>query len=323
MRKTAGFALCFLFWPAAAQPGPSFDCAKSTTPIEKAICADSKLAAADRELATVYGALLATLGGAAKDHLASDQVRWISYRDACAGDPDSCLPDRLQDRTDFLKQVSDGSYPFVSEHAIEQHRKVKNITFTVDARYPQFDGPSVDFSAVNRKFADDAAKGAAELNRNTGVVVGTEQEWLYEQSFTLLRPSANAVSVSVSSSIFAGGAHPNSGTEATLVDLRSGKALAPEDVFAPGEGWLKEMLRLVTADLQRQFKERPGFDNALEPATLGKLLKEPGHYLYKKEHLKLTFNNYEVGPYVNGQYVVEIPYGKLRPLMRANGPLSP
>ena len=94
-------------------------------------------------------------------------------------------------------------------------------------------------------------------------------------------------------------------------------------MFAPGEGWLKEMLRLVTADLQQQFKERPGFDNALEPATLGKLLKEPGHYLYKKEHLKLTFNNYEVGPYVNGQYVVEIPYGKLRPLMRANGPLSP
>ena len=56
MRLRAAAVLALL-WPGLALAQPSFDCAKASTPVERAICGSTKLAAADRELATVYGAL--------------------------------------------------------------------------------------------------------------------------------------------------------------------------------------------------------------------------------------------------------------------------
>ena len=78
---------------ALAQERPSFDCAKASTKVERAICGNAELAKADRELAAAYAALAAKLSGAAKDHLASDQARWAANRNrGCA----SAFPVRVK-----------------------------------------------------------------------------------------------------------------------------------------------------------------------------------------------------------------------------------
>ena len=74
--------------PAGAQNGPSFDCAKASTVVERTICKSPELAKADRDMAAVYAALVGKLSGAARDHLIKDQVRWIGNRGpACSDGP--------------------------------------------------------------------------------------------------------------------------------------------------------------------------------------------------------------------------------------------
>lgn len=312
--------------PAVAQGGPSFDCAKASNAVERSICKTSELAKVDREMTAVYSVLTAKLGGPAKDHLAKDQVRWIGNRNrACAADADAiadCLKVRYAARIANLKVIADGVYPFISEHALYKVGKVGKITYSIDARYPQFDGTTADFAAVNRTFADDAKKSDEDSTPKSNSEVDHEQVWSYEQAFVLHRPSASAITVALDFYGFSGGAHGFGGTVCMLVDLRTGKSVEPEGVFAPGDAWLKQMVGIVTADLKKQFVKNPGFDDALEPATLAEMLRDPGHYCWRADRLELIFNAYDVGPYSAGAYQVVVPYGRLRPLFRSDGPLA-
>ncbi len=87
--------------PALAQNGPSFDCAKASTAIERAICKSPELAKADREMAAAYAVLVGKLSGAAREHLIKDQLRWVNDWQACNADTalmEQCLAGRNRDR---------------------------------------------------------------------------------------------------------------------------------------------------------------------------------------------------------------------------------
>jgi len=329
MRRFVATALVFAVVasaPVMAQSGPGFDCSKASNVIERAICKNAELAKADRDMAAAYAALAARLSGAAKEHLVKDQVGWIVARNrACRGDAEEiagCLTTRYANRLATLETSGDGIYPFVSEHAIYKAGKLGKISYSIDILYPQFDGTSADFSAVNQRFADNANKAAAEGTPSSDPGIDRKQEWTYEQGFRLHRPSANAVTVAVTFYGFSGGAHGYGATLCSLVDLRTGRLAGPEGAFAAGDQWLKAMVELVRADLREQFKENPGFDEALEPAVLAKTLREGSHYCWQADKLELIFNPYEVGPYSAGPYTIEIAYAKLKALLRAGGPVA-
>lgn len=312
---------------AWAQGGPSFDCAKASNTIERTICANGDLAKADRGLSAAYGALLGRLAGPAKDHLEKDQVRWIGARArACIGTADEvagCLKERYERRSAMLAFLASGPYPFVSEQSIVKSGKVKSVDYRIDASYPQFDGPAADFSVANRRFADEAKAGAADAVPDSSVDADMKMSFGFDQHYILHRPSAHAISVERSFYLFTGGAHGNGAQLGTLVDLRSGRVVPPSGVFAAGDEWLRTLTALAIENLKKQFVERPGFEEALEPKTMTKSLREAGHYLFRAGRLELLFNPYEVGPYAAGLYKVEIPYARLKPLLRADGPIGP
>jgi uncharacterized protein YecT (DUF1311 family) len=87
---------------AAAQTSPSFDCAMASTPAERLICSNEALAFADRQLASVYRALLqATQDPMAADALKRSQASWRqTERDAC-GDP-TCMLTAYRQRQTYL-----------------------------------------------------------------------------------------------------------------------------------------------------------------------------------------------------------------------------
>jgi len=277
-------------------------------------------------MAAIYSALAAKLAGPARDHLAKDQLRWVGNRNrACVGVADvvtDCLKVRYAARTENLKVLADGAYPFISEHGVYKAGKVGKIAYTVDTRYPQFDGTTASFSAVNRTFADDAKKSDEEGTPKADSGVEREQTWSYEQAFALHRPSTSAITAAIDYYGYSGGAHGFGGTACLLVDLRTGKTVEPDGVFAPGDAWLKLMLGIVTADLKKQFAKNPGFDDALEPAKLAEMLRDPSRYCWRPDRLELIFNAYDVGPYSAGAYQVVVPYNRLRPLFRIDGPLA-
>lgn len=310
--------------PAFAQGGPSFDCAKAATPVERTICKSPELAKADRDVAAAYAALVAKLAAPAKDHLTKDQQRWVGNRNrACTGeDAATCLKSRYDNRLALLKQFGVGAYPFISEQAIVRAGKVKATGYRIDASYPQFDGPSVNLTALNAKFADTTKEAARESVPAADIGDDIDQTWSYEQNFSLYRPGSAAVSVEMNLYTFTGGAHGNGSTYAVLVDLRTGRELKPESAFIAGGEWLRTVTAIVAADLKKQFVTNPGFDDALEPAKLAELMAEPGRYLFKPDALEIIFNQYDVGPYSSGTYQVTIPYSRLRSLIRPDGPIG-
>jgi hypothetical protein len=92
------------------------------------------------------------------------------------------------------------------------------------------------------------------------------------------------------------------GVSGMLVDLRTGKAVGPEGVFLPNANWLRELTRIASADINTP--------------NLADILKQPHRYVFLEDRLELSFNQYEGGP-----YTVEIPYDRLRSMLRVDGPV--
>lgn len=314
--------------PARAQSGPSFNCAKADNATDRAICKDAELAKADRDMVAAYKALLDKLNGPAKDQLVKDQVGWIASRNrACQLDAQtlaSCLKDRYEARLANLRVYAAGPYPFIGEETLVRQGKLGKISWSYDITYPRFDGSNADFTAVNARFADAAKKAAHDATPTADGRPDLEQQWNYTQTFAVDRPPGdNAVTVNLTYSGFSGGAHGYGATRCTLVDLRTGKAVGPPGVFKAGDQWLKRMTELVGDDLKQQFVDKPGFDEALQPANLAKLLGQSHRYCWTGKELQLVFNSYDVGPYAAGPYEVDISYRRLKPILRPDGPIAP
>lgn len=93
--------------PARAQA--SFDCAKASTPTEKAICANPHLAEADRTVAALYAQLIDGASPEAVTALRSLQHGWLHERDKClkaskADEGARCLDKQLQDQVETLRK---------------------------------------------------------------------------------------------------------------------------------------------------------------------------------------------------------------------------
>lgn len=97
MLGTAG-----VFAQPAPAARPSFDCAKSQTPIEKLICGNPGLAALDRETTRLFD-LAKAAGGA---ELAASQRAWIDKRNDCASSTDKqrCVADISVQRISQLRE---------------------------------------------------------------------------------------------------------------------------------------------------------------------------------------------------------------------------
>lgn len=79
-------ALTAVGGPARAnEPGPSFDCKKAATPVEKTICNDAFTGFRDGALSKLYSGLVDSLIDRAREALRSEQRAWLKARDRACG----------------------------------------------------------------------------------------------------------------------------------------------------------------------------------------------------------------------------------------------
>lgn len=96
----------------SAAAAPSFNCAKATTPVEKAICANPALADQDAAIAQQYKAVRAKLDAEAAKALTADQRYFLSVRDQVYAQPFSGsspvnqIGARMGERLNFLKSIN-------------------------------------------------------------------------------------------------------------------------------------------------------------------------------------------------------------------------
>lgn len=95
---------------ALSQAGPSFDCARATTPAERAICSDAALARLDRRMNSLYVAVRRALPASVRSALAEDQLWFLSVREYEAEQPRAAgdnrqLAARMTNRIGFLESI--------------------------------------------------------------------------------------------------------------------------------------------------------------------------------------------------------------------------
>jgi uncharacterized protein len=96
--------------------GPSFHCARATTPTEKAICGAPELGALDRRLADAYRKSRVDFLDARLmlEDLELEQRAWLVERDAC-GAAVACVQARYQERLDVLEYRPDPRHPSATD----------------------------------------------------------------------------------------------------------------------------------------------------------------------------------------------------------------
>lgn len=105
-------------------PGPSFDCAKAATSIEKMICSDTYIGNLDGILSQNYKALFGDEYGfddAGKKSTRNEQKAWMVKRNACA--TKECVIDAYKSRIDEICDITivDGAYQCQSWRSIDEH----------------------------------------------------------------------------------------------------------------------------------------------------------------------------------------------------------
>lgn len=95
-------AVLFGLFSLAAQAA-SFDCAKASTPVEKAICAESRLSDLDEQLAFSYKHTAETTVDI--DSLRAGQRAWLKSRNQCRDN--ACLVNAYQQRIDELDRYTE------------------------------------------------------------------------------------------------------------------------------------------------------------------------------------------------------------------------
>jgi uncharacterized protein YecT (DUF1311 family) len=101
--------LCAAASPACAQnTGPSFDCARASSPTEFAICGTPSLATLDSGLADAFRRRMAALSAADQTALRKQQKAWLKQRDICGADT-ACLDRTMTARLADLEAPGVGS----------------------------------------------------------------------------------------------------------------------------------------------------------------------------------------------------------------------
>lgn len=222
------FLIALLFLNITNSFAASFDCSKAKSPIEKSICADSKLSGLDDQLGNTYGNLRAKLSETAKTKLRNHQSNWVKSLTQDCSDAiqtkdnkkiASCLINYYESRVQFLNELN---------QAINGNFKYPTLGKTNNITYELLDNNSAAANLVN----DTVEKIVAATE------VGKEDN--LDINLSALGKSIITITANYESN---GGAHPDFGASYRYIDIKQLKELKPEDFLLKNK-W-PELAKLV------------------------------------------------------------------------------
>ena len=290
----------------------SFDCAKASSPREKAICGDDDLSASDEIMAALYAGDRARMSEVAATRLRDSQLSWLRFLDkACPKGKPDCLKPWYRDRLKFLSHT-------VTEKGTRTFLTFDEWTFIAPEKEGKEEMPGANRMQYREKmsFAIDKPESEGDKAFNK-LVAGETDLWNgfdgeVERStwFKLNEATPDFVSLDIFRWEFHVGAAHGFGA-ATHVNFRLDKArpLQVKDIFAT-DGWQK-VLAQHSAD---GFHKILGDDYALfdeAPETIDKMVRDPENWVVTQAGLGVNYPVYSVGPYAIGDHTVTTPWKDL------------
>ena len=222
---------------ASTVQAASFDCAKATSRMEKAICANSDLSRLDEALAASYKAAKGRLSALAGNNLTKGQVSWLRYTSSyCFVDYDAgavssanasrCLVDAFATRTRELDATGNVVAGYKTYLMIDDMIKVsqaEKFIYTIQRTYPQVDSDSANAVKLNTFLATievamlDDARGSESYRVN---LKAPTRDWLVKELQT-----DNML-----------GAYPETTNTCTIYSPSLNRAVRVGDIFT-GPAW--------------------------------------------------------------------------------------
>lgn len=224
--------------------------------------------------------------------------------------------------------------PAVAEVTTSIKNKTAEITIKVDDSLKAYPKLFENLSAEGKVWATKAdAEAEVELKELPKRPASTSP-WSYERSYNLRSAIGPYISVLRQDYTFTGGAHPNRYTDTILWDRDAGKRISVRPFFnetEDGGSTMTALAKLVRAALVQEKKRRdapvasdPAKDEWLRSVKpwllkLGPISLAPSTERDKSSGLSFYFSPYMVGPYVEGDYAVFVPWTDLKPYLSAQG----
>jgi len=315
---------------AFVQPAAAFDCGKAQSTVEKAICADQKLKAADDAMSAAYASLRNALTGPDRKALGASQGKWVKSReDRCGYQQGAELTNCILSNTDERRRLlsaepesgpgaSSRLMPVFIQQSGDPHH------YDVDYTLIRFVTPK---SRGEKLFNAEVAKLAkgAPLGRQAEAAP-RDMTYAAVTAMALTYASPSFLSAKVESWSFTGGAHGNGGTSGITIDLARGAALKTADLFDnKAIGALKaDCVKQITAQKKEKF-EGVDFDPANDPIysekTVVDYLRSLANWNFWKDKATVTFDAYAIGSYAEGPYNCDFAMDNLRKLAKPGAPL--
>ena len=207
----------------------------------------------------------------------------------------------------------------------QKHEKNQALNYSIDITYPQIQGKHLTEAekAFNQRIlsiVDDESKNFINTVKIALPHTKTLPEELQFSQFHMdynLDVVQPIISVRILNEVAqAGRAHPFHSHRVVNFDLAQNKELALSDLFKPKSDYLKTISELSAAELNKKISEKDQWmiKNGAEP-----LLNNYKNWNIGKNALLITFDEYQVAPYVYGPQAIEIPLKALENLLSPQG----
>lgn len=309
-----------------ATPALAFDCAKATTAVEKAICADPQLKQLDARLSEAYAAVKASSMPAEQRMLARSQKRWIAEREFCSGDDsgmNACIAQKTKDRLSLLLGAPE-SGPGAAAKMVPVFR-------VQDGSTKQWD---IDMSLM--RFADPRTAGETLFNRLVDDILSQaklgphgedshDMVFAMEDTMSLTYASPKLVSARHDFYINEGGAHGNYGTNNINIDMTSGKQIRIGDIVDAARA--TKLAQQCAAEIEAERKKRVPdaedvpYDKKTRDATIAETVRNLNSWSIGADTIRVSFDPYAVGAYAEGAYRCSFKTADVKALARPGAPL--
>lgn len=330
------FAVLFSTLIAAAQ---SFDCSKATEAHERFICANKELSAADKEMGAVYNSVLPQLSAEGKRRLAESQRSWLKYDRNMSPLTADSIAASYRGRTAQLKRIVQTIGPFrfqaVTIYYAESARKqaatdddAQNDPQSLDFTFPRIDSPE---TAETKRWNKLTEQRIGEMARDEGalldnqsliatgqiVVKGSQPGPDTSIDVDIIYASPDLISLSLHTMTYSkGAAHPNHELAGYTVLLKSGRELAPADLFDDRRDWKTALAALVFRELKASAERNDMGLEASGPKDILESAADIRHWTFSKSGLAITFSPYEIASYAAGAPQAVVSWQELKPYLK-------
>ncbi|MBV8801955.1 MAG: DUF3298 domain-containing protein [Gammaproteobacteria bacterium] len=210
------------------------------------------------------------------------------------------------------------------------HDENDELHYTIDATYPQIVGESLTPKELtfNKTVSNMVNKEINQFKNSVkmdAVHMNTLPEELRQNNFKLdydidvikLDATTSILSVRLSmEGMQAGRAHPFHSHQVLNFDLSHGKELALKDLFKKNVNYLAAIAKYSNNKLNETLKDKWLIADGTKPN-----LENYKNWNIEADSLLITFDEYQVAPYVDGPQEVEIPLAELTKLIAADAPV--